>query len=203
LSKPGFRPGSRFARWTSDTRPATIAVARHAADATPDVRVGRAVERSSHIRGKTMKKIVIAMALAALASGPAHASDKTDVIATLHHAADEFNKGDMNGWVAGCTDEASIIDNFSPYEWHGAGACAKWAADLGEFMKNTGMTSGAVTFGKAKHVDVTGDRAYVVVPVAFKVTVKGKPTSYPGLMTVAMQKTAAGWRFTGWAWADQ
>jgi len=143
------------------------------------------------------------MALAALVSGPALATDKTDVVAVIQHFADGFNQGDVAATTGSCADETSIIDNFPPHEWHGAGACAKWLAALDEFMKQGGMTDGVVTVGKPKHVDITGDRAYVVIPMGFKFRMKGKPGSDPGQVTAALQKTAAGWKFTGWAWADQ
>lgn len=39
----------------------------------------------------------------------------------------------------------------------GAGACAKWTDDYG-----------AVTLGAPRHVDVTADRAYVVVPANYR-----------------------------------
>ena len=37
---------------------------------------------------------------------------------------DGFNKGDVKSALAACADQVSIIDEFAPYEWHGAGACA-------------------------------------------------------------------------------
>jgi ketosteroid isomerase-like protein len=140
---------------------------------------------------------------AALVALPAVASDKTDVMASIQKFGADFNKGDMKAAASVCTDETIIIDNFPPHEWHGTGACTKWAGDLAAFLKDNGITDGLVTILKPRHVDVTGDRAYVVVPTAFKFKMKGKPVTQAGQLTVALQKVGDAWRMTGWAWADQ
>ena len=95
-------------------------------------------------------------------------------MATVHQFIDGFNKGDVKTAVAACADQASVIDEFPPYEWHGAGACAQWAADFDADAKKNGITPGAVTLGKTRHLDITGDRAYVVVPTEYAFKQKGK-----------------------------
>jgi len=153
------------------------------------------------------KKIFFAVALVAIlgavATGPALASDKTDAFAPVQQFMDGFNKGDMKLALAACADETSIIDNFAPHEWHGAGACAKWASDFDAAVKRDGITDGKVALGKPKHVDVTVDRAYVVVPATYTYKLKGKPMKLYGQWTAALQKLPAGWRLTGWTWSDQ
>ena len=63
------------------------------------------------------------------------------------------------------------------------------------------MTDGVVKLGKPRHVDVTGDRAYVIVPATYMYKVKGKPAKESGsMLTIALQKGASGWLMTGWAW---
>lgn len=69
-----------------------------------------------------MNKILIALAVAVLAAGPVAASDKTDVMVPVNQFVDAFNKGDIKGLEAACTEQMSIIDEFPPHEWHGAGA---------------------------------------------------------------------------------
>ena len=140
--------------------------------------------------------------LAAQAAAPA--AVKTAVMATIHQFVDGFNKGDIKTALAACADQTSIIDEFPPHEWHGAGACAKWANDYDAFSKKSGITDGIVTLGTPRHVDVTGDRAYVVTPVDYSIKEKGKPVVETGsTFTFALQKGAAGWRITGWSWSKQ
>ena len=114
-----------------------------------------------------MHKIFIAFAVAVLAAGPAAAAEKTDVMAPLHQFVNGFNKGDIKTSLAACADQTSIIDEFPPHEWHGAGACSNWANDFDADAKKNGITDGVVTLGSPRHVDIMGDRAYVVVPANY------------------------------------
>lgn len=151
---------------------------------------------------KTVQRMLLALALTALSAAPAFASDKEDVMKVMHQFTDGLNKGDIKTAVAACADQASIIDEFPPHEWHGAGACAKWAEDFDADAKKNDITDGVVTLGKARHIDVTGDRAYVVVPAEYAFKMKGKPVKEVGAtLTVALQKGASGWRMTAWSWA--
>jgi hypothetical protein len=149
-----------------------------------------------------MQRASLVLALSILAAAPAAAEDKADVMTTVHQFIDGFNKGDVKTAVAACADQASIIDEFPPYEWHGAGACAQWAADFDADAKKNGITPGAVTLGKPRHLDVTGDRAYVVVPTEYAFKQRGKAVKEKGAtLAVALQKGAAGWRMVAWTWA--
>jgi hypothetical protein len=151
-----------------------------------------------------MRKTFIAIATAALATGPVAASDKTDVMVPVHQFIDGFNKGDVKTAVAACADQTSIIDEFPPHEWHGAGACANWANDFDADARKNGITDGKVMLGHSRHVDVTGDRAYVVVPADYAYRQHGKAVKETGsLLTLALQKGAAGWRITAWSWTKR
>ena len=56
--------------------------------------------------------------------------------------------------------------------------------------------------GDPWHVNVSGDCAYVAVPVSMSFSVRGKRVRQSGsVFTVALRKLAAGWRVTAWAWA--
>jgi hypothetical protein len=146
--------------------------------------------------------MVLTIGLTAMAQGTAPATaDQNAALAVVHQFVDSFNKGDTKGTTATCAAQTSIVDEFPPHEWHGAGACAKWMADFNAFGKANGLTEPSVKLGAPKHLDVTGDRAYVVVPAEFAFKEKGKPVTEKGaFLTVALQKVAAGWRITGWSW---
>ena len=149
-----------------------------------------------------MLKILVALALVFLAAGPAAASEKTDVMVLVHQFVDGFNKGDTKTALAACADQTSIIDEFPPYEWHGAGACSKWMNDYDADAKKNGITDGIVMLGKPRHIDINEDRAYVVVPSNYTFKEKGKTAKETGsMLTLALQKGEIGWRITGWAWA--
>ncbi|HVN35093.1 MAG TPA: nuclear transport factor 2 family protein [Casimicrobiaceae bacterium] len=148
-----------------------------------------------------MRRVSVALFAALLAAAPAFAADKDDVMASVKQFVDGFNKGDVKSALAACAEQTSIVDEFPPHEWHGPGACAAWANDFDADAKKNGITDGKVTLGKPRHVDVAGDRAYVVVPASYAYKLKGKPTKETGsMLTIALQKGASGWRMTGWAW---
>ena len=113
-----------------------------------------------------------------------------------------LHKGDTKAAAAACADQTSILDEFPPHEWHGSGACAKWMSDYDADAKKNGITDGVVTLSTPSHVDISADRAYVVVPANYAFKQKGKPVNEVGsIITLALQKSAAGWRITGWSWA--
>lgn len=151
-----------------------------------------------------MRKTFVAIAVAVLAAGPTFASERTEVMVPVHQFVDGFNKGDAKTALAACAEQTSIIDEFPPHEWHGAGACAAWANDFDADAKKNGITDGIVTLGNPRHVDVSGDRAYVVVPANYAFKKKGKRVKETGsTLTIALQKGTAGWRMTGWAWTKR
>lgn len=150
-----------------------------------------------------MYKLAFAFAiLISVAAPAAAASEQSEVMVPIHQFVDGFNKGDAKSALAACAEETSIIDEFPPHEWHGAGACAKWADDYVASARKAGITDGVVTLRKPLHVDVTGDRAYVVIPsdYAYKQNGKAKKET-KAAFTFALHKGATGWRIVGWSWA--
>lgn len=150
-----------------------------------------------------MRTIIIALAVAVLASGSAAASDQTDVMAVVHKWADAFNNGDSKTGIATCAQDAIIIDDFSPHVWQGSGACSKWYKDYGPFAAKSEITDPNVSIGKARHLEVESGYAYLVSPTTYTYKKSGKPTKDAGMVTMTLHKTDAGWLITGWAWADQ
>ena len=151
-----------------------------------------------------MRKISIALTLGFLLTGVAIASESTDVMAAVHQFVDGFNKGDAASALAACAAQTSILDEFPPHEWHGDGACAAWAKDYEADARKNGITDGAVTLGNPRHVDITGDSAYVVVPVSYSYKRNGKPEKETSsTFVVTLHTRDSGWRITGWAWAKQ
>jgi hypothetical protein len=152
-----------------------------------------------------MHRMIIALSLAVFAMfsvAQTSGSAQTAVLAPINQFVDGFNKGDTKMAVAACADETSILDEFPPHEWHGAGACARWLSDFDADAKKNGITDGVVTLGKASHVDISSDYAYVVIPANYTFKQKGKTVSEVGsIITLSLQKGPTGWRITGWAWA--
>ena len=143
-----------------------------------------------------MKRIITALGVSALTAGSALASDRSDITAVLN----QWNDADVAKSIATCAEDASVMDDIPPYEWHGAGACASWAKDYDAFAQKNGMTDANGTIGKPRQIIITGDRAYAVAPATFSFTKDGKQVKTIATATFALKKIATGWRITGWTW---
>ncbi len=154
------------------------------------------------LRANHMHKVVIAVVIAVAGTRPAIASQETDVMVPVRQFITGFNNSDSNIAQAACTDSIFIIDDFPPHAWGGSGAISKWLHDLKSFEKEHGTSDPSVALGKPRHVDVTGRRAYVIVPTKLRYKKKGQLVSETGLMTLVLRKGAAGWRIAAWSWTD-
>lgn len=130
-------------------------------------------------------------------------ADTSSPIGTVRQAAADFNKGDLKGFAALCAPTAYVIDDFAPYQWDGANACAAWAKAVAASLKNQHIVGAIVTFGTPWQVATTGDTAYVVVPASLRMSRNGKPVAENGsVLTAVLKKTGGGWVMTSWSWAQ-
>ena len=138
----------------------------------------------------------------AISSGSAVASEKTDVVAAVHRYFDNLDQDKLEMALTMCDSHVSILDEFPPHEWHGPTACADWWKALNAYDEKEGIAAGAAALGTAWTVDVTGDRAYFVAPATYEYKQHGKPVKESrAVFTVALRRTEAGWRITGWTWS--
>lgn len=145
---------------------------------------------------RLLRAFAPAFALAVLTIGATPAGPMTAV----RQFTDGFNKGDAKAMAAACASETGIVDDFPPHAWM---SCGSWWNSYLAFSKQDGDTDGNVALGTPTHVDVTGNVAYVVVPTTYTFKHHGKLVTQTGATwTLAVKNTPAGWRITGWAWAD-
>jgi ketosteroid isomerase-like protein len=143
------------------------------------------------------------LALMLFTPASASAADRADVMAVVNQFADALVKADMNSVAATCTDETSIIDNIPPYQWNEASACARWYSDYDASNKANEFVLQRIQLDKPLHVDVSGERAYVVVSTKLEFTMKGQTATDSGsLLTFALVKAGSGWRISAWTWTD-
>jgi hypothetical protein len=139
----------------------------------------------------------------AISSGSAFATEKDDVVVTVHRYLDNLDKDKLETALAMCDSPVSIIDEFPPHEWHGPTACADWWNALNAYNEKNGITSGPAPLGTPWNVDITGDRAYFVAPMTYSYTQHGKTVKESATFAVALKRTQAGWRITAWAYSKQ
>jgi hypothetical protein len=134
--------------------------------------------------------------------GTAIASDKSDVMAVVNGAVAAFNKGDESKWKSYGTSPGFIISDVPPYQYQGSTASADWWSSATAQNKKSGITNTMVTLGAAWVLSVTGSHAYAAFPATLTFKQKGKTVTVPGnVLTVALQKTGAGWRITSWSFS--
>src|SRR3954470_12207850 len=100
-----------------------------------------------------------------------------------------------------CADPMQILDGMSPHVWQGSTAAEGWWRDALAEADHAGASGLHIGLDEPRHVDVTGDYAYVVVPVTFAYDLRGKQViQTDALFTVALRKVGDEWRLTAWAW---
>jgi ketosteroid isomerase-like protein len=128
-------------------------------------------------------------------------SSSNDPMAAVRQYVDAFNNGDEKAMAALCADPMQILDGMSPHVWQGATAAQDWWRDALVEGEHLGVSGYHIGLGEPRHVDVTGDYAYVVVPTTFDYNRQGKLVSQTGAsFTVALRKVDGNWRLTAWAW---
>ncbi|HXQ10284.1 MAG TPA: nuclear transport factor 2 family protein [Caulobacteraceae bacterium] len=150
----------------------------------------------------TKIKVLVFGLLVSLPAAPAFASDKDDAMAAVQKYLASFNTGDRAAAAALCAPDAIVIDDFPPYAWQGPNTCTTWWDALGGYnqAQGIGLPSDVKQSGAAWQLSVTGDRAYIVLPVTYDYAQHGKAVVEAGsIWTIALEKTASGWLIAGWS----
>jgi ketosteroid isomerase-like protein len=129
-------------------------------------------------------------------------ADDNDPVAAVHQYIDAFNRGDASAMAATFAPHSSILDGMAPHLWVGPTASQDWYRDVLAEGKQHGASGYRVTLDEARHANVTGDAAYVVVPATMTFNLQGRQVMQTGaVFTVALRKLSQGWRIAAWAWA--
>ena len=146
---------------------------------------------------------VVCFLLLAIAMPTSFASDKTDVTDTVKRYLDNLEPAKIQTALDICDSEVSILDEFSPHEWHGPTACADWwKAELAH-NQEVGITDEDAPLGTPQTVEVNGDRAYFVAPMTYTYKQHGKAMKETATFAVSLHRTSAGWKITGWAYSKE
>jgi ketosteroid isomerase-like protein len=131
-------------------------------------------------------------------------SEQTAVMAPVHQFVDGFNAGDSARAIAECANPIVIIDDFPPHLWQGNDAAQKWLHDYEADAKSRNLTPLKVTLHAPRHVEVKGDRAYVVAPTDYAYKLDGKTIEESGCtLTATLQKGSSGWKIDAWSWSKR
>jgi ketosteroid isomerase-like protein len=123
-------------------------------------------------------------------------------MSAVRHYVEAFNEGDAKAMEAACADPMQILDGMSPHVWEGPSAAEDWWRDVLTEGEHLGASGYRITLGEPRHVDVTGEFGYVVVPASMTFDLRGRQVTQTGsIFAVALRKVVDEWRLTAWAWA--
>lgn len=129
-------------------------------------------------------------------------SEPNDPMAAVRRYVDAFNRGDVDMMSAACADPMQILDGMAPHVWQGPAATRDWWRDVLAEGEHLGASDYHITLDEPRHVTVTGESGYVVVPATMTFDLNGQQiVQTGGVFTVALHNDDHGWRLTAWAWS--
>ncbi|MCV7203713.1 hypothetical protein B7435_03190 [Mycolicibacterium peregrinum] len=129
-------------------------------------------------------------------------SEPNDPMAAVRRYVDAFNRADVDALAAVCADPMQILDGMAPHVWQGPTATQDWWRDVLAEGEHLGASDYQIALDEPRHVNVTGESGYVVVPATMTFDLNGRQiVQIGGVFTVALRNGADGWRLTAWAWA--
>ena len=148
-----------------------------------------------------MRAYTVALVLILLASAPAFAGAEEDAaIKPMQVFVASINAGEAKTAVAQCAANSVVMDEFSPFIWRGNG-CAGFARDFFAMAKAHNVTDSVMQLLPAAEVNIEGGAAYAAIPAHLTYKRDNKPATEDGVFSVALTKTAAGWKIAAFAWA--
>ena len=146
-----------------------------------------------------MRKLFLAVCAVAFLTAAAAAQD---INAPIQQLLNGFNTGDTKLVAASyASGDIVIEDEVAPHLWTGPKANDAWLADLDKHDKALGVTDGKVIAKSASRTEVSGDKAYVVVPVTYTYKQKDKPMVQDAHMVFILHRENNAWKIASWVWA--
>jgi hypothetical protein len=117
-------------------------------------------------------RIIAASGRFALSLREVIVADATEPVSTVRNYINAFNRGDAKAMAATFAPQSSILDGMAPHVWVGPTASQDWYRDVLAEGERHGASEYRVTLDEPRHVNVTGDAAYVVVPATMTFNLK-------------------------------
>ncbi|MFD1610191.1 DUF4440 domain-containing protein [Sphingomonas tabacisoli] len=142
-------------------------------------------------------KAAIALTLVG-ARGPTSAADPA-VEAPIRTFLEAFNRGDVTAAAAThVASGVSIVDEVAPYHWS---SFQDWLGALDKETKDGGLTEQSVIVtGPTVREQVSGDSAYVIMPVRYAFKARGRAMREDAQMTFVLTKVTGSWKIANWTW---
>lgn len=122
------------------------------------------------------------------------------VMAPISAVIKNANANDVSKLNSNYTADAVVIDEFAPYTWNGSDAGSRWWRGQMQFSKRLSISNMQAAMQPVKHFSVTGDRAYVVVPLIISYGYKGKQQKETGTLTLTLRRSGNAWKIATQSW---
>jgi ketosteroid isomerase-like protein len=121
---------------------------------------------------------------------------------TVVRYVDAFNGADVDAMASECADVMQILDGMAPHVWVGPTATRDWWSDVLTEGEHLGASGYRISLEEPRHVDVTDDCAYVVVPATMTFDLRGDRRTQTGsTFTVALRRSGGAWLIAAWSWS--
>jgi ketosteroid isomerase-like protein len=147
-----------------------------------------------------LTSIALTAILAGLAAPASAATVPAAVMAPISAVLKYTNANDTSKLDAYYTSDAVVIDEFAPYVWTGSSAGARWWTSLMAVNRKTSISNMKASMQPVQHFNVSGDKAYVVVPATVSFFYKGKPQKETGTLTMTLQRSGTDWKIATQTW---
>jgi hypothetical protein len=149
------------------------------------------------LRNLTLFALIAALTTSASAATNAPSAA---MMQPIRSAIASLNNGSAKPLAGIYAANATIVDEFAPYSWSGANAGTMWYNDFTRFAKSVGLTNAKGVLLNPTAFDRSGNRAYLVVPVNFGGTMKGKTIKEHGTWTFTLQRSGSRWQIVTQSW---
>jgi len=143
---------------------------------------------------------IVALVFGAAAPAAA-ASPGAPIMGTVNGVVSSLNVDKPGSVAAWFTPSAVVVDDFAPYSWSGTNAALRWWMALDASNVKAGLRNLRITARPVSQFDVSGDIAYVVVPLDLSFTVKSKAEHQSGLWALTLQRSVGRWAIVSASWA--
>ena len=148
------------------------------------------------MRFRTLALVLTSVLLA----GAAPAAPPSELLQPIRTVLNAFNAGSSAQLSDPYAPQTTVVDEIAPYTWTGAGAGQRWLADFMRFAARSKIVNGRVSMSPIKTFGISGNRAYVAVPIRYVGNMNRKPFVETGIWAFTLIRSRGEWMITTQSW---
>jgi hypothetical protein len=132
---------------------------------------------------------------ASLVITQALSSDETEVLSRMHQTIDAANRNIDTALASNFMPSVVLVDDLAPYVFQGpaADAILEWTNAHGADSVKNSITDFSMQLLKPRRVEVSGDRAYIVLPAVYSFKQRLRPMQKRGTITATLERLDKKW----------